>query len=350
MLNCITIRLGYHMTQRAKAFFINGGAGRVLCSIPALEKYAEENGKDFIIVCEGGTDFYKGHPLLHERAYDHWHKNLFEDKLVNMDIVSPEPYRVWEYYNQQCSIAQAYDIAINNKGVRELQKPTLKLSNEELFTGFNVIKEVKEKTKKDKVVVFQPFGRGVQSQNGVIFDPSARSFEGQHVINIVKKLQKKYAVVLMSEIGIDFAQYGCKDPVAHPQGISLRQWAAVIAGCNYFLGCDSVGQHIAYSLDIPATVVTGSTFGINVTYPNYKKFDVLDMGGDVRRYSPIRITMDEVADRGNDGIMIMNDKIEDAIVDSVVKGEAKYKRHDNPGGAIAITTQAPAACCPPEQK
>jgi hypothetical protein len=60
--------------------------------------------------------------------------------------------------------------------------------------------------------------------------------------------------------------------------------------------------------------------------------------------------MDEVADRGNDGIMIMNEKIEDAIIDSVVKGEAKYKRHDNPAGAIAITTQAPTACCPTEQK
>ena len=79
------------MTERAKAFFINGGAGRVICSIPALEKYAEETSKDFIIVCEGGTDIYKGHPLLHERAYDHWHKNLFEDKLINMDLVSPEP-------------------------------------------------------------------------------------------------------------------------------------------------------------------------------------------------------------------------------------------------------------------
>ena len=32
-----------------KAFFINGGAGRVLCSMPALEKYAEKND-DFIIV------------------------------------------------------------------------------------------------------------------------------------------------------------------------------------------------------------------------------------------------------------------------------------------------------------
>jgi len=331
--------------MRSKAFFINGGAGRVLCSIPALEKYAEENGKDFIVVCEGGTDFYKGHPLLHSRAYDNWHKNLFEDKLINMDIVSPEPYRVWEYYNQKCSIGQAYDIAINNKGIRELPKPNLRLSSEEMVTGYNVIKEVKEKTKKDKILIFQPFGRGVMNQNGVIVDPSNRSFEGTHVINIVKKLQKDFGIILMSELGIDFTQYKCKDPVAHPQNTTLRHWAGIIANCDYFLGCDSVGQHIAYSLDKPATVVTGSTFGINVSYPNYEKFDLLDMGGDVRQYSPIRITMDEVADRGNDGIMVMNDKIEDAIVDSIIKGSTKYKNKISSTESLAITNEPAPGCC-----
>ena len=29
--------------MRSKVFFINGGAGRVICSIPGLEKYAETN-------------------------------------------------------------------------------------------------------------------------------------------------------------------------------------------------------------------------------------------------------------------------------------------------------------------
>ena len=56
-------------TMRSKAFFINGGAGRVISSIPAFEKYAETND-DFIIVCEGGTDFFKGHPTLDGKAYD----------------------------------------------------------------------------------------------------------------------------------------------------------------------------------------------------------------------------------------------------------------------------------------
>ena len=40
------------MMTRNKAFFINGGAGRVVCSIPALEKFAEENpDNNFIIIC-----------------------------------------------------------------------------------------------------------------------------------------------------------------------------------------------------------------------------------------------------------------------------------------------------------
>ena len=62
--------------MRSKAFFINGGAGRVICSIPALEKYAE-NHDDFIIVAEGGMNFFKGHPVLHKHSYDYWHKGLF---------------------------------------------------------------------------------------------------------------------------------------------------------------------------------------------------------------------------------------------------------------------------------
>ena len=85
--------------MRSKAFFINGGAGRVISSIPAFEKYAENND-DFIIVCEGGTDFFKGHPVLDGKVYDHWHKNLFQEHIIQRDCVSPEPYRNWYYYNQ----------------------------------------------------------------------------------------------------------------------------------------------------------------------------------------------------------------------------------------------------------
>jgi hypothetical protein len=312
------------MTERNTAFFINGGAGRVICSIPALEKYHQENPDDnFIIVCEGGSDFYKGHPVLHAKAYDVFHKNLFQDKLINMTLKSPEPYRTWEYYNQKASIAQAYDIEINNKGIRDLQKPTIRYSKEEIVAAQQLLKEIKEKTKKDKIVVFQPFGRGLHNHEGMLVDPSGRSFESTDTVSIVKSLSKKYAVIFMSEIGIEFQKHGVTEPIAIPQGLNLRQWGAVITFADYFLGCDSVGQHLAYASETSSTVVMGSTFKENVSYPNCKYFDVLDMGEGARVYSPIRVTVDEWADRTNEGVMDMNDKIIEVIIKSIEKNIGK---------------------------
>jgi len=306
--------------SRDTAFFINGGAGRVVCSIPALEKFHEENpNNNFIIVCEGGTDFFKGHPLLHAKAYDHWHKNLFEDKLKHMDIASPEPYRVWEYYNQKASLSQAYDIAINNKGVRELPRPTIRLSKAEQLSAIQVIADVKERTKKDKIIVFQPFGRGVVEDKGIITDFSGRSFEPQAVINLVKVLSKDYGIIYMGELGIEFSNHGVSEPIAIPKNIDLRTWAAIISRADHFLGCDSVGQHLAYAFNKTATVVLGSTFEENVSYPKCEDFTILDMGDGARVYSPIRITIDELADRTNEGVMAMNDKIEEVIVNEVHK-------------------------------
>ena len=312
--------------MRSTAFFVNGGAGRVICSIPAFEKYQEENpDDDFIIVCEGGTDFFKGHISLYPRVYDNWHKNLFREKIQERNIVTTEPYRVWEYYNQKCNLSQAFDIEINNKGIRELSRPTLKISRQEIIQAKFVVEEVRQKTKRNKLIVFQPFGRGAQMLGNFIVDSGGRSFELSNVVSLVKRLQNRgYGVIFMSEFSIDFSKEGCKEPVASPSGIDLRQWAAIISETDLFFGCDSVGQHIAYSKEIPAVVVVGSTCKENISYPNYEKFEILDMGEGLRIYDPIRITMDEVTHRINDGIMAMNDKIEAVIIDSIDKMFKKF--------------------------
>jgi ADP-heptose:LPS heptosyltransferase len=313
------------MSDRAKAFFINGGAGRVLASIPALEKYYEETSEDFIIVAEGGMDLYKGHPTLHERAYDTWHKGIFQDKIKDMDVVTPEPYRVWEYYNQKCNLQQGFDIEINNKGIRELPRPFLHLTQEERVNGKATVKEVKEMLQTDKVIVFQPFGRGVHEHAGFITDPTGRSFEYANMINFIRKLQEKgFGIITMSEFQFNFEKENLAKPVAQPQSISLKQWAAIIKEADYFLGCDSVGQHIAHSLDKPATVVVGSTFAENISFPDNPKFDIQDMGEGKRKYDPIRIVPDEVVSKNNDGIMAMNSAIEDEIIKSLVKNFDKH--------------------------
>jgi len=309
--------------MRSSVFFINGGAGRVIQSIPALELFHKENpDDDFVIICEGGMDMFKNHPLLHPRAFDPNHKGIFEDKIKDRNCISTEPYRVWEYYNQKCSLAQAFDIQINNKGIRELPKPTYKLNTEEDVKGFLAVKEVREKTGKEKVVVFQPFGRSSVNANGFVYDGGGRSFDTMDSFELVKRLQEKgYAIMLMSEFSVPYSDLGAKEPVSHPQNIGLREWAGIIKNCDHFLGCDSVGQHLANSLEVNTTVVLGSTFEINTSHPNSKNVEIIDIDVENKRYSPIRITYDEVIERNNDSCMKIGDKknIFDKIVNSITK-------------------------------
>ena len=303
--------------MRSKAFFVNGGYGRMVCSIPALELYAAESGDDdFIIVCEGGTDAYKGHPLLDDRAYDVWQKNLFKEKLKDRELVSTEPYRIFEYYNQECSLSQAFDIQINNKGIRELSKPTMNFSREELLVGRKLVSEVKSKVNKDKTIVIQPFGRGMQHIDGSFVDTSGRSIEYKDLKAIIRALQsEKFVVILMAEMAFDFSKEKFNDEVAMPENV--RQWAALIKYCDYFFGCDSVGQHVAYTVNKKSTVVLGSTFATNVSYPKSRIFNIVDLGIDKKMYSPIRLCTDQVADLNNERLMELDEDSFNRIIKSV---------------------------------
>ena len=327
--------------SRPNAYFINGGAGRVICSIPAFEKLAETE-EDFIIVCEGGMDFYKGHPLLHDRAYDNWHKGLFDQHIKHRDCITPEPYRVWEYFNQKCSLAQAFDIAINNKGVRDLPPPKISLNKYEVVQGYNVVQEVKFKTGFDKAVVIQPFGRGVQNQGDFVVDPSSRSLHLNSVLEIINDLKKEYAVILMSEFPIALEENDSgKYPVAMPQIPDLRIWAGIIDVADHFIGCDSVGQHIARALGKTATIVAGSTFPINISYPDCKDFDIIDLGDGKRKYSPIRNSMEDHIERANDEIMEMTKDQLQQIIQSARKRLGKSTRFKGEYKPV----DAQAGCC-----
>ena len=316
-------------TMRAKAFFVNGGAGRVISSIPAFEKYAE-NHDDFIIVCEGGTDFFKGHPTLDHKVYDHWHKNLFQEHIIQRDCESPEPYRVWHYYNQKCNLSQAYDIAINGLDEpRELPAPTINLNKMEVIAGYNVVKEVKSVTKKDKVVVIQPFGRSIEQMGEFMADPTSRSMSLVSTCEIINQLKKDYAVIIMSEyqFPVEENENNSKHQVARPQIQDMRVWSAVIDVADHFIGCDSMGQHIARALGKTATVVVGSTYPENISYPGHKDFDIIDVGDGRREYAPIRITQDEAVDRFNDEAMELSKNQIKEIVDSCKKRLGKPRAY-----------------------
>ena len=105
----------------------------------------------------------------------------------------------------------------------------------------------------------------------------------------------------------------------------LRMWAAFIDAADYFVGADSVGQHMARAVGTPGTVIVGSTFAINTTYPDY--FNIVEKK-DAKKYSPIRISGLEghLADRANDTLMDFSDDEINTIYASIVKDiEKKVK-------------------------
>ena len=302
--------------MRSKVFFINGGAGRVVASIPALEKYAETHD-DFIIVCEGGMNFYRGHPVLHKYAYDNWHKGLFEDKIKDRDCITPEPYRQWHYYNQKCSLSQAFDIEINGLDEpRELPAPNITLAKGEGIQGMQLVDEAISTTGKEKVIVIQPFGRGIMDTGGYMFDPTSRSFNLSDISTIINNLKKDYCVIIMSEFPFQTEEGESKDAYIVPNIEDIRIWASIIDRADHFLGCDSVGQHIAKAVGSTVTAVIGSTYPINISYPNDPKFDIIDLGEDRRTFSPIRLTMEDYQDIQNDECMSMTEKDISAVIKS----------------------------------
>jgi hypothetical protein len=327
-----------------KAFFINGGAGRVLCSIPALEYYVKNTDPTAIIVVEAWIELFLASPVLRENVYPVTHKNLFKDKLFDREIVTPEPYRLNAYFTQKANMIQAYDMLINNLvEVPETKSLNLDIGKNDQVYGYSMIDQIKSQTGKDKVVVFQPFGSGVRVQGKFIIDESGRSFELKDVINIVKELSKYYAVIMFTDIKPMLDQ---QIQAVMPENANLLQWMSVIKAADYFIGCDSVGQHFANALNKPATVVIGSTFPENITYSSNKNFVIIDNGKDKRVYSPIRITADFFIDRGNEDLMVLADSTMDRLIKSVTNklGKSAPKKQDLKPTQSVVSD---SSCCPP---
>lgn len=283
-----------------KIFFINGGAGRVIASIPALEE-SEKRGELGGIVCEGGMEFYLGHPVLQDYAWDVNHKGIFESLIKDNVCASPEPYRDHEYYNQKSSLQQSFYWEIVGERIKENKRPTIVLSKAEEMAAMDIVSQVKQQHQKEKTIVIQPFGRSSTLGAGaVVYDQSSRSIEQNTFIELVADLSKDYNIMYMGEHKLNAVNL----PIFQPENpMPLRIWAAIIEATDYFIGCDSVGQHLAYAFDKPGTVVCGSTFPINTTYPEH--FNIVEKKNAVRHYSPIRIAgfASEEADRLNDTIM-----------------------------------------------
>lgn len=297
--------------------FIDGGAGRVVAAIPALRKFAKLNpNNDFVVVIYGWDNLVWGIPELTERTYNTNTKGLFDNVIKHCDeTITPEPYKLPQYFNQQKSLAQAFDYLINKTNDhQDLEQPFIIHNKAEEKTASNVIADVKQKQGKQKTIVIQPYGRSARVDRDNIIDDNTRSLSVGAYLELAKKLSKKYNLILMAEDGFKLEE----DTYSFKLKTELRAWSAIIDAADYFVGVDSVGQHFARAVNTPGTVIFGSTFPVNTSYPDF--FNIYEKEG-VKKYCPIRISEldSHIADRINDTLMDFDEKELDAIYISIVK-------------------------------
>lgn len=301
------------------SFFINGGAGRVIASMPALRKYARLNPEsDFKIVMPAWEELLYGDSDLQPRVFNVNQKGIFESTLRHSEIINPEPYFNYEYINQQASLAEAFDKIINNTNDHsDLDYKTLTVTDNEREYLRNLFDEIRKKSSKKKFIVVQPFGSTASVVNNRIVDTSNRSLKHTIYLDIVKKLSQDYHLVFFGpqHIAVPGDTYTHKFYEHKPD---LRFYATAICESDYFLGVDSVGQHIARAFDKPGLVIMGGTFERNVSYPDYFKFY---RNSAKPTYSPIRLSEIECsfADKLNEKTMSFNDEDVANIVKIVQK-------------------------------
>jgi len=297
--------------------FIDGGLGRVIAAIPALLKFEKLNKeKEWIVIAPAWAPIFWSITELQDKVYTGDEKGIFDNLIKDTKkFIKPEPYHNPRYFRQEIGLVQAFDEEINfTTNHEDLSPPILKFSRAEKLWAQKILNELRQKQGKKYNIIIQPFGRGVRLENNKIIDDAARSFHPDSYLLLTKNLATKYNLIFFGDQQFQLSNdtYTAKlDP-----GTDIRMWAALINACDYFIGVDSSGQHMARATNTHGSVFFGSTFPINTSYPDW--FNIIEKN-QKKKYSPIRIcTLDcALADRLNNEIMNFTSKDFETIIKNI---------------------------------
>jgi hypothetical protein len=270
-----------------KIINIDGGIGRVITAIPALLKYHKNHPDEEWYVSIMGWDFITlGIPELQERTFNPETKGTWENYFMKADeVISPEPYRLPNFYKGKISLSEAFDQIINKTEYHDdLEYKTLNLSQSEIRESQEIIYELFQQHKKEKTIVINPYGSTAQISSIGVYDDSLRSLPEDMFIRLCEILSEDYNIIYMGYRNLlsednTFAYIPQQD-------LHIRQWMGLISQVDYFIGCDSAGQHIARATNTKGCVIMGGTNPINMSYPDY--FEIVERKKAI--YSPMRIS------------------------------------------------------------
>lgn len=280
--------------------FIDGGAGRVITAIPALVKFVTKHNNDEVKIFVNTWDqIFWNHPILQKHVFPANIKGNW-DYIIHSTKLFPEPYHNNKYINGQIHMIEAFIEELQVTDIDMSNQPDLHVWSQEQLKMKKIIQQIKNVNNKPLVII-QPYGSSAQNIDGQIVDYTNRSLNFNTYLQIVRDLSIDHNVIYMGndEMINTLDVYSIKTSDFKPD---LRFWIALIQQADYFIGVDSLGQHIASVFDVPSTVLLGSTIQKNISYD---KFNIIRKQDRTPIYSPIRIPCgdNELIDRLNDQIL-----------------------------------------------
>lgn len=305
-----------------RTILIDGGMGRVLCAEPALKRLIEE-GHD-LSVLTSWPDIFKNHPTI-KKVFPLTHPNQWDSLIKNSEFLFPDPYNNHLYYNKKHHLVQSFDFLINGDTNPDfVAKPAIYLSKEEISEAQKVMTEmISHHGSAAFTIIIQPFGSNskVIEVNNSLYLPreerrldseefkAARTSSSKECVDYTNRgLSFKDLAKILDRLDGDFLVLNFSNiKFEHPRlfnvDVDLRMWFALIYLSDYFIGVDSIGQHVAAAFDVPGHVFYGGTSPKNLAWPEIHK--IIQNDGFPVEYQPCRQDFNHCV---NDKAMELNDE------------------------------------------
>lgn len=241
--------------QKPYVVQIDGGIGRVICAIPALEKLSQK--KKVTVLTSYPEVFFKNPHVF--KAYNLSREYLWDDVIKHGEFFYPEPYYNHLYYNQDHHLIQSFNLLLTGEA-GDVTPSTLYLTEEEKEWATEFVATRKQETGK-KIVLLQCFGSGARFKDDKISDSTHRSLSSEMSMAICTRTDHTY--INASHIKLNF-------PNVWQQDFTTRQLIALSSACDFIVGVDSAIMHMGAAFNKTGVIFFGSTFPQNLGYPCFK--------------------------------------------------------------------------------
>lgn len=266
-----------------KVVMIDGGIGRVMCAVPAIEKLAKSHE---VVVVTHWIDVFLNNTSV-SRLYHPTFPYLFDDVVKGNELVNPEPYHMPAYYDHGCHLIEAFEAAMLGGRILEDDErlPKLYLSKEEANGGRSTIEQLRKEHKRP-VICIQPFSAAYSKETCA--DPTLRSMSEPLLQMIVQQIDATF---------LNFGLHPINDPkvINFNEELGLRKHFSMVAHADYCIGIDSVMTHVAAAFGRVGTFFYGSTSPKQL---GYERFQNIARAGYPKGHQSFRIPTNPMLNSG----------------------------------------------------